>query len=326
MFNYLSVIERNGVEYKIHDEAIFSCEVLVNGVIAPSFVDALANAKDDVELKLLSDIVLEAPVFVPSGANVNLNLNGHSIHPAKTMSVAGGIINVLHGATLEIDGEGTICGAIPGSNAVYAAIQLTHKDYCDDTKPACLIINNGHIIGHYYAVVGNGNPGRGNTEIVINGGVLDCANFTGTPIYNPQENSSVVLNGGKVIGYNTGIEMRSGNLTINNGYIEAINSPASVFPNGSGTTAVGSAVAICQHSTKNPIKAEINGGVMRGYHAFYQANPQKNEQEAIDKIDITIINGSFVAINSAMPVYSENKTGFIYGGSFSHPVDSSYEA
>ena len=326
MFNYLSTIERNGVEYKIHDEAIFSCEVLVNGVIAPSFVDALAAAKGDVELKLMKDIVLDAPVFVPAGANIILELNGHIIKAADNVSFAGGLIIVLHGASLTINGEGSIYGFVPGSDSLYAAIQLTHKDYIDDDNAARLVVNGGHITGYYYAICGNGNPGRGNTEIVINNGTLDCITFTGTTIYNPQENSSIIVNGGFIVGANTGIEMRSGNLVVNNGRIESLNAPASVAPNGSGSTAAGSAIAVCQHSTKNPINVEINGGVMRGYHALYQANPQKNDAEAIEKVQMMIMNGSFVAMNSTMPVYSENKTGFIYGGTFSHPVDESYEA
>ena len=144
--------------------------------------------------------------------------------------------------------------------------------------------------------------------------------------YDGNESTLVKINGGKLIGASTGVEMRSGNLTVNGGYIEALNTPASVAPNGSGTTASGSAIAICQHTTKNPINLEINGGVMRGYHALYQANPQNNEEEAVALVQMTVINGSFVAMNSTMPVYSENKTGFIYGGSFSHPVDAAYEA
>ena len=323
MFNYLSTIERNGVEYKIHDEAIFSCEVLVNGVIAPSFVEALANAQGKVNFKLLNNIVISEPVFIFAGADIVLDLNGHTITPAQDLNYAGGMITINHGSSLTINGEGTVGGYAPD---LMAPLQLTNKDYADDTMPANLTINGGNYIGRSYCICGNGNPGRGNTNVVINGGTFNVINHTGAIIYNPQENGSVIINGGKLIGSATGVEMRSGNLTINGGYIEALNAPASVAPNGSGATASGSAIAICQHTTKNPINVEINGGVMRGYHALYQANPQKNDAEAIEKVQMMVMNGSFVAMNSTMPVYSENKTGFIYGGSFSHPVDASYEA
>lgn len=321
MFNYISFIERNGVEYKIHDEAVINCELLVNGVLAEGFTEELAKAQGDVEFKLLSDIVLAEPVIVPAGANLILNLNGHTIVPVQSMNYAGGMITVVHGASLTINGEGTVGGYAPD---LMAPLQLTHKDHKDDSKPANLTINGGHFVGRTYCICGNGLAGRGNSHIVINGGVFKVYSHTGCIIFNPQENSEVVINGGELIGAATGIEMRSGNLTVNGGYIESLNAPASVTANGNGSTAVGSAIAVCQHTTKKPINVVIQGGVMRGYHALYQANPQKNPAEAVALVDLTVTNGSFVAMNSNMPVYSENKTKFIFNGAFSHPVDESY--
>lgn len=323
MFEYISSIERNGVEYKIHDETIASCELLVNGVITQSFVDALTNAQGKVNFKLLNNVVIVEPVFVFDGADIILDLNGHTITPAQDLNYSGGMITINHGGSLTINGEGTIGGYAPN---LMAPLQLTNKDYKNDTKPANLTINGGHYIGKNYCICGNGNPGRGNSHIIINGGTFDIFEHAGTIIYNPQENSSIVINGGKLIGADTGIEMRSGNLTINGGYIEALNAPASVTPNGNGPTATGSAIAICQHTTKNPINLKINGGVMRGYHALYQANPQKNDEEAVALVQMTVLNGSFIAMNSTLPIYSENKTGFIYGGSFSHSINESYKA
>lgn len=81
MFEYISVIERNGVEYQIRDEAITSYELLVDGVITESFVDALANAQGKVNFKLLNNVVISEPVFVFAGGDVVLDLNGHTITP-----------------------------------------------------------------------------------------------------------------------------------------------------------------------------------------------------------------------------------------------------
>lgn len=321
--NFISSIEQNGIQYKIHDETTNVCELLVNGVLTNSFIEALAAAHGSVEFKLLNDIKINEPVIVPVGADVTINLNGHIIAPAQELNYAGGMITVVHGASLTINGEGTIGGFAPD---LMAPLQVTHKGYMDDTKPANLTINGGYIIGRTYCICGNGNRGRGNSHIVINGGVFDTFSHTGTVIFNPQENSSVVINGGRLIGAATGIEMRSGDLTVNGGYIESLNAPASVHANGNGTSAIGSAVAICQHTTKNPINAVINGGVMKGFHAFYEANPQKNDAEAIAKVQIIINDGSFIANNSSIPVFSEDKIGFIKGGSFSHPVEAAYRA
>lgn len=324
MSNYISKIEQAGIEYAIRDEALSANEVLVNGEVMPSFMEALTAAHGELEIKLLNNIVINKPINVPAGANVVLDLNGHSITPSEDLSYSGGMITVVHGASLTINGEGTVGGYAPNLMAV---LQLTNKDFMNDANPANLIINGGHYIGKNYCICGNGNPGRGNTKVIINGGIFDTYSNDSSVIYNPQENSSIIINGGKLIGANTGIEMRSGDLTINGGYIESLNAPASVTANGNGTTAVGSAVAICQHTTKKSINVVINDGIMKGYHAFYQANPQKNEEEAIALIQLTINNGSFIAnYGSSLPVYSENKIGFVKGGSFSPALDEKYRA
>jgi hypothetical protein len=76
-----------------------------------------------------------------------------------------------------------------------------------------------------------------------------------------------------------------------------------------------------------PINAVINSGVIKGYHALHQANPQKNEEEAIALVNMSVNNGTFIAINgSSIPVYSENKEGFIKKGSFIPSVDEKYKA
>ena len=192
MFNYISFIERNGVEYKIHDEAVINCELLVNGALAESFTEELAKAQGDIEFKLLSDIVLAEPVIVPAGANLILNLNGHAITPAQNMNYAGGMITVVHGASLTINGEGTVGGYAAD---LMAPLQLTHKDHKDDSKPANLTINGGHYVGKTYCICGNGLAGRGNSHITINGGIFKVYSHIGCIIFNPQENSEVVING-----------------------------------------------------------------------------------------------------------------------------------
>ena len=298
-------------------------EVLSNGEVVATLKDAIQNAKGKVEIKMLNDATLDEVINVPAGAEVVLDLNGHAITSAADINYAGGMITVVHGGSLVINGEGTINANASG---LMAALQLTNKNFADDTKVARIEINGGHIIGRDYCVCGNGNPGRGNSEVVINGGVFETISHTGSAIFNPQENSKVIINGGKIVGCATGIEMRSGDLTVNYGQIEALSAPASVSPNGNGTTAVGCAVAICQHTTKKPINVEINGGILRGYHALYQANPQKNDEAAVALVKMNVKDGSFVAVNSTIPVYSENKTGFIHGGRFSHPVEAAYYA
>lgn len=293
-------------------------EVVLNDKAYGNFIDALAEISGKAILKLTSNVVLANPIIIPVDAEVELDLNGYSIAAAPEMVYTGGMITIPHGATLIINGE----GSISVNDNVYAPLQMTHRDYADDSKVAKLVINGGHFIGSSYAICGNGNRGRGNSEVIINKGILESDT---TAIFNPQENSSVIINGGTIIGKQCGIEMRSGNLTINGGKIESFAAPASVTPNGNGVTSIGSAVAICQHTTKNPINVEINGGTMKGYHALYQANPQKNDEAAIALVSMVVNNGKFIATQgSTMSVYSENKEHFIKGGSFSPEAEEKY--
>jgi hypothetical protein len=299
-------------------------EASANGKIYESFVEALAAATGDVEIKLLSDVVLAEPVIIPVGANVVLDLNGHSINSDAAMSYSGGMITIVHGSSLVVNGD----GSISTTDGVYSPFQMTHKQYADDSQVASLTINGGHYVGRYYVICGNGLKGRGNSEIIINDGLLETYEPSdGAVIFNPQENSSVIVNGGSLVANGTGIEMRSGNLTINGGSIETFAAPAEVGPNRNGTTAIGSAIAVCQHTTKNPINVVINDGDFRGYHALFQANPQKNDDASVELVNMAVNGGTFTATHdSILPVYSENKTHFIHGGDFSPAVSEEYLA
>ena len=130
-----------------------------------------------------------------------------------------------------------------------------------------------------------------------------------------------LIDGATVIG-STGMEIRAGELIVNDGsIITGTGTPTEVQPNGNGSTTDGVGLAIAQHTTKLPLNIVINGGEINGFTAFYQSNPQNNDQESINEVNITIYGGDFTAINGGTnSVYSENKTGFINGGSFSSPV------
>ena len=123
---------------------------------------------------------------------------------------------------------------------------------------------------------------------------------------------------GTVVG-ETGIEIRAGELIVNEGsVITGTATPTEVEPNGNGGTTLGAGVAIAQHTTKLPIKVTINGGTISGFSALYESNPQENTDEDIEKVEIIVSGGTFNATNGGtLAVYSENKTEFISGGTFS---------
>jgi hypothetical protein len=118
--------------------------------------------------------------------------------------------------------------------------------------------------------------------------------------------------------------MRSGHLEVNGGTIVGHGIPAKSTPNGNGVTSIGCGVAVAQHTTENGVEVVVNGGLLKGYSALYQSNPQQNNS---DLVNMAVNNGVFYAINGGvMPVYSEDKVGFAKKGTFVPAIDAKYMA
>lgn len=113
---------------------------------------------------------------------------------------------------------------------------------------------------------------------------------------------------------NFGVEVRAGEFTMNGGSIICTSdAPADDQGNGSGSTSQASAIAACQHNTKLPIKVLVEGGLLKAYTPIYQANPQDNPQEAIDKVSV-VVNNAQVFSTSKNIVWSANKRITLNGG------------
>lgn len=113
-----------------------------------------------------------------------------------------------------------------------------------------------------------------------------------------------------------GFELRAGKLNVTGGKIVCTSdAPADDQGNGSGSTSQASAIAACQHSTKLPVEINISGGEFEAYTPLYQANTEKNPQEAYDKVKVTVTGGKFKATKgSKNVVWSENKKIALEGG------------
>lgn len=159
---------------------------------------------------------------------------------------------------------------------------------------------------------------NGNTEIIINDDAI-VKSETGHAIYHPQS-GKLIINGGKITGI-TGVEMRSGELTINGGEITATANKTEVNPNNNGSTVIGAAVAISQHTTIQEIKLEINNGTLKGASALYESTPQNPNDKTI--VELKVNGGEFIATSeTGHAIYSENKQNFVSGGVFSKELDS----
>ena len=181
-----------------------------------------------------------------------------------------------------------------------------------------LVVNGGYIEGtNGFGVSGNGSvkngvPECGPTTITINGGKIIGG---GTGIYHPQV-GELTINNGEITG-ETGIEIRSGDLNVNGGVITATGNSTSTDPNGNGSTTVGAAIAVVQHTTKQPINVKINGGSFNGVSALYEANPQSNPAAATKEVFIVVNGGTF---NGAVNKAKDDSTLGVMGGTFNTDV------
>ena len=113
--------------------------------------------------------------------------------------------------------------------------------------------------------------------------------------------------------------MRSGSLTINGGTFTATKDAFSCEHNGNGTTTSGAAIAIAQHTTKNPISVTIKGGTFTGVKALNESNPENNPAP---QVTMSIQGGTFTGDVTVADATSK----FITGGTFSVDVSPYIDA
>ncbi len=279
-------------------------------VVDAAVAEMEAVAKTGGNFILEQDVTLFRPLMV-EGALV-LDLNGHSIKAKSTgleqvLKTKDAVVLVRRGAHLTVNDNSNGNGSIDhnGVESVYTAVKLTDGDDGASGDVAKLTVNGGTLKGGYYGICGNGD--RHGTEVVINGGTITAANAEeGTAIYYPQD-GLLTVNGGTVSAP-TGIEMRSGTLTVNAGVIKSTATTFDEKANGDGTTMTGVAIAVSQHVTDKDLKVLINGGTLTGPYALYE----KDLQNETGTKSLEIKDGLFEG-----QVYSKSCTAFIKGGTFS---------
>lgn len=319
----ISKIKIKGQVYNIVDANAYVAEV--NGERYASLNEAVvACGTTPSTITLVGNEVMSDQVVIGDEQNITLNLNGKSLIAKPNWNFNSGLLAVHHGGTLTINGEGEIFGVSPGG-CVYCGIVLTvDKTDNDSSKPARLIINGGHIVGQCYGISGNGsNASRGNTECIINGGLIEASSIIAGEdncgYYQPQFNSRMTFNDGVIRG-RSAIEIRSGDFTMNGGIAEAYGfANECMIKNNNGPTSKGVAVAIAQHTTKQPINVIINNGQLIAECPFFEGNPMGNDELSIATVKAEINGGSFRIIgNGIESFHAEDLTEFVKGGEFIH--------
>lgn len=271
---------------------------------------ALPTADANGVITLEKDVVLADAVEINS--DVTIDLHGWSITSSNGNS--GKVIIAMANVTIKDSvGNGRI-ESTSTSGGSSAAIRVgtagTDKDITVTIESGTmkgrdcgifvaginskLVVNGGYIEGtNGFGVSGNGSmktgvPECGPTTITINGGKIIGG---GTGIYHPQV-GQLMINNGEITG-KTGVEIRAGGLIVSGGTITATGDSTSTDPNGNGSTTVGAAIAVVQHTTKQPINVKINGGSFNGVSALYEANPQNNPEDATKQVGIVVDGGTF---------------------------------
>ena len=330
-----------------------SCETGIS-ITGGTFSDlsALNYVVDGAKIKLSKDATISSEIHVDK--ELTIDLNGYNITSSGSYA-----LSVIAGGKLTLEGSGKV-------SARYCALALTGSDTDDGSKCVANIGENVTLSAPYYGAIiwqknvdeKTGTASYG-VELNLDGkiegtdtdsaGIFVLGNIKATegnvPVLNLGPNASVKgrvavalngygqlnVNGATVEGTDTGIEVRAGKLNVNSGTITGKGIPTNVQPNGSGTTTSGAGIGVAQHTTKLPINVIIKGGTIEGYSALYQSNPEKNPTDDVAKVSLQVLGGNLNAINKGpKAVYSENKTGFITGGTFSSdptayvPANSNY--
>ena len=339
----------NTTSFSTFDVTFDAPVAVVGGKAYPTLSAAVYGAEDGATITVLRDFASDGATMNAADKKLTINLNGHTItfNDNKFFKVYMG--------ELTLTGSGVMQEAVPN----YAPIIVMHKDkapavvtvgkdvtlkgwsglmvnpkntYSSTNKYAPVINVNGTLIGQNDA---SGSVGAGlyvngeNTGVdpAITVNINETAVLTGTGHGIYGAGYAIYNTCGTVTGGNTGIELRAGKLNVTGGTITGNGIPTSVESNGNGATTVGAGIAVAQHTTKLPTELTVTGGVINGYTALYQSNPEKNDDAAVAKVSLSVSGGVFNAINGGTStVYSQNCAGFITGGTFTPAVETKYMA
>jgi len=253
-----------------------------------------------------------APLYIRSGSYVTINggtiSGGQSLYADKYEPEAAVIVDE--------EGELTLQGGLVTSKTWGVTVW----------KNATFTMNGGKVAAtgaESIGVSGNGSDNGVGAKITVNGGEITSGELG---IYAPQQQGVTTINGGKIDGL-AGIEIRAGSLTVTGGTISVPADTAyQISANGNGSTTTGTAIAVAQHTTKQAIDVDVTGGTFIAPVPFSEANPQYNNAEDIQKVNLSIAGGTFEATNGDPIVTSEDVEHFISGGVFSKAPNAEYLA
>jgi len=251
------------------------------------------NDNAEVEIALADDVVAETVLSIPAGKSVVLNLNDKELSGAGdyTLAVQGDLtlkggsitndgyraIQVLNGGSLTVDGTNItaerdcaieVSGA--GSNVIVNGGTITAQEVpVLAVTGASAVINGGHLIGlDNFAIGGNGSQGQGDSNVTINGGIIEgriqSAGYIAAAIYWPNS-GALTINGGEIISEGAGIVQRAGTVVINDGAKITANGASGVLGKvGDSKVTVGPYAVVYDKSANYPASGTMSLNIASG--------------------------------------------------------------
>ena len=294
----------------------------INGSIYKGLQEALDDADGKV-VNIVQDLVLDAPVTLPSGKTVVLDLNGNTLSATCTSPAASNLFSVKSGADLTIRNGSVVFAATNPDTQWGGEGQPPYPGYANNTirNEGVLTIENAHlenrtmkggasyVIDNYIGAKLVVNEG---SVITQSGGDIAIRMFNGSA-----GEIDVTINGGTITGYRAvWIQLASittsvaptMKLTVTGGtlvsseqtYNQAVysysygNDMKNVLINVSGGTFNGD-IALTGGANKTNIETlNISGGTFNGQSGFYSYGAEEKALETIK-----VLGGSFPADPSA---------------------------
>lgn len=285
----------------------------------PTLQGAIHASQTGDTVKLLQSCTGLTTIAIENDKKLTLDLNGHSL----TFAADNGF--VVRGGALELIGSGTVSSSY-GSKylpTIYAYGSSTDQaDYSVVTVGKDVTVKNE---GSYALAIGHSAYKAYGAKVIVAGRVASTYGLTVTgnaqatdgnvPEFTLTETGSMVCTGGsplyaagyakyqlagKLSGTETGIEIRAGELTVEEGAeITASSAFSDPRPNGNGSTVVGVALAVSQHTTNLPITVTVKGGTFtatgpNGY-ALYEIDtvPDEPAEQVAKHVKISVAGGCF---------------------------------
>lgn len=234
--------------------ALEAAQVVEVRVMKIEDLAAALDENDKVELVLNNDLAVSAPIEIPAGKEVTIDLNGKEIvsstaRDSMLFAVEGGVLTLTGNGT--IDAAGSIARASDGgivivNGGIYDS-RSSGQGFASVGEDAMIIFNDGELTTtegglmafdgagiefnggtlntrDNFAIGTNGIAGRGGNTITINGGTINghitSAGYEAVGVY-VANTDHFIMNGGLINVFNgCGICQRGGIVELNGGTIK----------------------------------------------------------------------------------------------------------